>query len=85
MSSGFFKQSRLGSEGDSFENVHRPVEAERDVFSSDLASLRCDDAELQEEGRKAERKSRLTSNAESRFRPLQNLDFCNGAPTDVQM
>lgn len=62
MSFGFFKESRLGSEGDSFENVHRPVETERDVSSSDLAGLRCDDAEL-EKGRKAERKTGFTSTA----------------------
>lgn len=62
MSSGFLKQSGLGSEGDSFEDVHRPVESEREVFPSDSASLRRDDAQL-EGGRKAEWETRFTSTA----------------------
>lgn len=56
----FLKESRLGSEGDSFEHVHWSVKTKGDVSPLDLASLRTDDAEL-EEGMKAEFKICFTS------------------------
>lgn len=44
---GFFQNSRLGSEGNSFENIEGPVETDRDVLSLNKTPLRPDNTQLE--------------------------------------